>query len=123
MEILEMLRTMDPRAMAMFAVVAIVGYGADRARVNRARRRVEDYLRSHRYTVKRIRRSRRPRLVSIESRHTVHFELDVFDLEFNIRRHGWASVPSSNATIFSGDVRVEWEGEPDDFGSALPPLN
>ena len=123
MEFLETLRAMAPRAMAMFAVVALVGIGADRVRVNRARRRVEDYLRSHRYTLKSMRRRKRPGVAVMDSRHTIYFALEVYDLEFNVRRRGWASAPSSNATVFAGDVRVEWEGEPEEYGSALPPLN
>ena len=107
MDILETLRALDPRALAMFAAVALVGFGADRARVNRARRRVEDYLRAHRYTVKRIRRSRRPHLSVMGSRHTIHFELEVYDLEFDTRRRGWASASSSGA---SGRGPSSWSG-------------
>jgi hypothetical protein len=122
-EFLETLSEMDPRSIVMFAVVALVGVGAGRARVNRARRRLEDYLRSHRYTVKSIRRRRRPGAAIMDSRHTIYFALEVYDLEFNVRRRGWASAPSGSATVFAGDVRVEWEGEPEEYGSALPPLN
>lgn len=123
METIEALRGTDPSVFAMVAAVALVAFGADRWRVNRARRRVEDYLRSHRYTLKSIHRSWAPYLAILGSRNTIRFTVEVYDLEFNVRRRGWASASASQYPVLEDGVRVEWEGEPEDYGTALPTID
>lgn len=122
MEILDQIRALDPRMLAVFAAIVVVGMGGDYVRYLRARRRVADYLRMHRYTVKRLNRSWRPRITTTRSRHAVHFSVEAYDLEFDVRRRGWARASGSAIPMYEDDVRLEWEGEPDEFGSALPPV-
>lgn len=120
MELVEWLRALDPRMLGFVALLAVIGLASDQIGVARARGRVQDYLRTHRYTVKRLRRSWRPRIGTTRSRHSVHFSVEAYDLEFDVRRRGWARASSSLVPMFEDDVRVEWEGEPEEFGSALP---
>lgn len=122
MALLDWLRTLDPRALALAASFAVLGIVMDRVRVARARRRVEDYLRAHRYVAKRIRRRWRPFVTSPQGHSTIRFEVEAYDLEFDTRRRGWASAASRATPQLVDDVRVEWEGEPEAFGAALPPV-